>query len=140
MPFEKAPPALDTFRLRESTTIRYSDTDMQGRVSHAVFTVYFETGRAMLLYGGEPLNEPDTDFVLVHGAIDYRREINWPGTVDVGSRISSIGSTSFTVSQALYQNGACVATGESVMVQISIADKTKRPMSDRTRRLLEAMR
>ena len=118
--------------------LRYGDTDRQGHVNNAVFATFLETGRVeTLISGGADLKGPDGAFVLAHLELDFVAEVNWPGEVEIGTRIASIGRSSVQMEQAVFQNGACVARGKSVVV---LTDKTTRrsmPFSDDARAWLE---
>ena len=105
--------------------LRYNDTDRQGHVNNAVFATFFETGRVAFLYDEQlKLSAPGCEFVVARLAIDFRAELYFPGTVDIGSRIIRIGRSSFVVGQAVFKDDICVASAESVGVQMN--DETRR--------------
>ena len=105
--------------------LRYNDTDRQGHVNNAVFATFCETGRVAFLYD-ETLNlaEPACSFVIVRLAIDFRAEVFFPGNVDIGTRVLEIGRSSFVVGQGIFKDALCVATAESVGVQMN--DETRK--------------
>ena len=83
--------------------IRFNDLDGQGHVNNAIFATYFEAGRVEYFRDRAlALVTPDETCVLARMAIDFRAELHYPGTVDVGCRISAVGRTSFTMGQALF--------------------------------------
>ena len=99
--------------------IRYGDTDRQGHVNNAIFNQYFETGRVEFLYDKKlKLLKPEASFVIVSANINYKKEIKWPGTVEIGSGISKIGNSSITIHQVLFQNQIEVASCIAVIVQV----------------------
>ena len=115
---------LDHFPGRTFDKLRYGDTDRQGHVNNAIFATFFETGRVeMLLAGGGDFLEPGQSLVLARLEIDLVSEINWPGTVEVGTRVAKIGRSSMTLEQAVFQNGVLAAKGISVVV---LTDETTR--------------
>ncbi|WP_298286496.1 thioesterase family protein [Acidocella sp.] len=119
-------PALGDFPCQTYDKLRYGDTDRQGHVNNAVFATFLETGRVALLAGsGLGLKHPDFSFVIARLELDYRGEVFWPGTVEIGSGIKSIGNSSASFVQAVYQEGRCVATAVTVIVQMD--NKTRRP-------------
>jgi acyl-CoA thioester hydrolase len=132
---------LSDFPAKTYDKLRYGDTDRQGHVNNAVFATMYETGRVDLLesYGGGLLL-PDVGFVIARICIDYRGEIFWPGTVDIGSAVKAVGNTSITFTQALFQNGACVSTAESVVVQVDNRTRRPAPLSEDVRARLKALR
>lgn len=122
-------PNLDDFPLRATDKIRYADTDRQGHVNNAIFATLLETGRAELLYDQAlPLAEVGSAFVIARLVLDFRSEIVWPGGVLIGTRIASLGRSSIRLEQALFQNGTCVATAETVIVLMDEATRKSRPL------------
>ncbi|WP_374545594.1 acyl-CoA thioesterase [Rhodoblastus sp.] len=133
-----AEPVLSDFPFHAREKLRYGDTDRQGHVNNAVFATFLETGRVeMLINGGADLMGPDGAFVLARLLLDYRREVNWPGEVEIGTRVLSIGRSSLRLAQAVFQDGACVASGESVVVLTDVTTRRSKPFSDEARAYLE---
>ncbi|MBX9667414.1 MAG: acyl-CoA thioesterase [Candidatus Obscuribacterales bacterium] len=123
-----------------SVTIRYGDTDRQGHVNNAVYSTFFESGRCAFLFDGERcVGGPDKSFVIVKLSLDYLAEINFPGIVEVGSRILKTGTSSFTVAQAIFKDGKCCSTSESVIVQIDDGSKKASSMNDELLRFLKTL-
>jgi acyl-CoA thioester hydrolase len=132
--------ALEDFPARTYDKLRYGDTDRQGHINNAVFATLFETGRVAVFHEGpEPLLEPGFSFVIARIAIDYRAELFWPGRVEIGSAVKSVGRSSVIFTQALFQNGVCTATAESVVVQVDGKTRKSAPLGDETRRRLLAL-
>lgn len=120
-----APDPLDAYPLRAFEKLRYADTDRQGHVNNAVFATMLETGRVELLYApDEPLADAGCAFVVASLHLDFLGEITWPGRVEIGTRIARIGTSSFTVDQGLFQHERCVATAQTVIVQMN--EETRR--------------
>lgn len=118
------PTAREQYRVWTKDIARYSDTDRQGHLNNAVFSTYFESGRvAFLMNRSDPLAPPGHSFVIVRLAIDFRREMHWGGAVEIGSTIAGIGRSSLTVRQAIFQDGTCTATAESVIVLMDNATR-----------------
>jgi acyl-CoA thioester hydrolase len=57
--------------------------------------------------------------------INFLVEMHFPGTVDVGSRILSMGKSSVMMGHAIFQNEKCHAISDSVLVLIDT--KTRKP-------------
>lgn len=126
------PPATEraSYRIWTYDKLRYSDTDRQGHVNNAVFATFFETGRVAFLYDRDlALATPGCEFVVAHLAIDFRAELHFPGTVDIGTRVLRIGRSSFTVGQGVFKDDLCVATAESVAVQMNRESRRSQPLS-----------
>lgn len=125
-----APPRLEDFPLRSFDKLRYGDTDRQGHVNNAIFATLLETGRVEMAYhGSTPLMDPGCAFVIARLALDYIGEILWPGRVDIGTRLKSVGRSSLTLEQALFQDDRLVARAESVLVQVDESTRKSKPLS-----------
>jgi len=123
-------PSLADYPIRTSDKIRYADTDRQGHVNNAVFATFIETARAEIIYDrAAPLVEPGTSFVIARLALDFRAEINWPGTVWIGTRVAQIGRSSFRLEHGLFQDERCAATAEVVIVHFDDATRKSRVLS-----------
>jgi acyl-CoA thioester hydrolase len=132
-------PPLAAFPHQASDTIRYGDTDRQGHVNNAVFASFLETGRVGLLYDpAAPLAAPGAEFVIARLGLDFLGEIHWPGTIAIGTAVLRIGTSSVTLTQALYQGDRCVATAETVIVQIDMTTRASRPLEAASRERLAA--
>lgn len=121
-------PTLAQFPSRAFDKLRYADTDRQGHVNNSVFSTALETGRVELLYAPDTgIVETGKSFVIARLELDFRGELTWPGEVAIGTRVESVGRTSFTLSQALFQRERCVALASTVIVQVD--DATRRATS-----------
>lgn len=131
-------PVLADFGSFSHEKLRYQDTDRQAHVNNAVFSTFLETGRVeFLLNSGSDLVGLEGAFVLAHLSIDFRKEVYWPGEVQIGTRILSLGRSSLRFSQAIFQNGECAATAESIVVLIDVTSRRSKPFSDEARAFLE---
>ncbi|NDW04256.1 acyl-CoA thioesterase [Jiella pacifica] len=132
-------PTLDDFAFKTRDKLRYGDTDRLGHVNNAVFSTFFETGRVELLHVGEAPPPPGTAFVLARIAIDYRREVNWPGEVVIGTGVEKIGRSSIRLRQALFYNERLCAIAETVIVLMDEASRRSTPLPDEMRERLSAL-
>jgi acyl-CoA thioester hydrolase len=120
--------------------LRYSDTDQQGHVNNASFATFCETGRTAFLYDPvNPLAPEGCNFVIARLLLDFRGEILWPGGVDIGTGVRSIGKSSFTLGQGLYVAERCVATAETVIVLTDAKTRRSTPLPDVVRFKLSTM-
>jgi len=132
---------LGDFPLQSSDKLRYGDTDRQGHVNNAVFSTFLETGRVAALYNPEaPLADPGCAFVIARLTIDFLAEIRWPGDVHVGTKVASVGRSSMQLEQAIFQDGKCVATSQSVIVQMDEATRKSKALSENCVLQLESWR
>lgn len=129
-----------TFPIWAQDKLRYGDTDRQGHVNNAVFSTFFETGRvSLLLDPTEPIIPPGCSFVIARITIDYRREVHWPGLIDIGSGVLTLGRSSFTVGQGAFKGEECVATAESVLVMMDLATGKPTPLTEKLRQRLSRL-
>jgi acyl-CoA thioester hydrolase len=132
-------PLLEHYSHVSSEKLRYGDTDRQGHVNNAVFVTFLESGRVDILLNGETdLCGPDGAFVLARLVLDYRKEMNWPGEIEIGTNVVSIGRSSVRMAQALFQNGDCVATAETIAVLTDVTTRRSKPFSDEARAFLQS--
>jgi acyl-CoA thioester hydrolase len=124
-------PTLEQFSSRAFDKLRYADTDRQGHVNNSVFSTALETGRVELLYApGAGIVETGKSFVIAHLELDFRGELTWPGEVAIGTNVESVGRTSFTLAQALFQREQCVAVARTVIVQVDDAARRATALSE----------
>jgi acyl-CoA thioester hydrolase len=118
--------------------VRMGDTDRQGHVNNAVFATFAETGRIEFMRDDMlALDRDKIGFVVARIEIDFRSELHWPGTVDIGTRLVSVGRTSWRMEHGMFAGGRCVATAVSVMVTIDRATRKPTPLPDMLRTWLE---
>ncbi len=129
-----------TYALFTPVTIRFCDTDKLGHVNNVSIASYIEAGRCDLFYHllKEAGAAPEIDFVLARAAIDFRREIFYPGTVEVGSRFVKLGNRSITSGYGVFVGDACVASAECVNVFFDMKARASVTPSGALRELLEA--
>lgn len=107
----------ETFKLFTPVTIRFCDTDMMGHVNNTSIAEFIEAARCELLYKLiEQSQDTDIDFVLARLVVDFKREIKYPGTVEVGSRLIRIGNRSMVSGYGVFVGDDCRATAECVNV------------------------
>lgn len=122
-----------------SDTVRYGDTDLNGHVNNAAFLTYMETARTLfLLNPAEPVLPRSQGLAIVRLVMDFRAEMHWGSSVEVGIAVPRIGRTSFTMAQALFQHGNCVATAECVLVAMDLVARKATPIAGRLEAVLRA--
>jgi acyl-CoA thioester hydrolase len=106
-----------SYRAFTRIPIRFADQDMLGHVNNAAIAVYFEHARCEHLIPRLVSPEaPHLNIVLARIVIDYVREIRYPGVVDVGVRITKMGTKSFVISAAAFVGDTCSAIADATIV------------------------
>lgn len=110
-------------------TLRFADTDRNGHITSSVFAICCQSGRLALLSDpARGVTPPASQFVLARLVLDYRREMHWPGSVEIATRVEHIGRSSIILAQALFQDDRCAATAQSVAVLMDAASRRSLPI------------
>lgn len=127
----KSVPKLDDYPYRLADNVRYGDLDPNHHVNNASYSVYFETGRVSLIRDPQFGLMPDgLSWVLAHLAIDFKAEVHWPGTIELGLAVTRFGRTSVTYDQVVFHNGQCAAQALSVTVLVDRLSRKPTPLTD----------
>ncbi|WP_156256998.1 acyl-CoA thioesterase [Sandarakinorhabdus oryzae] len=121
---------------------RFADMDVNGHLNNVAFARLFEETRVRFNRAGPAApaaGERRSNFVVAHVAIDYLAEGNYPAPVTIGYAIAHIGNSSFTVAMAAFQEGACIALCDSILVHRDPATGPA-PIPSALRERLEAHR
>ncbi len=97
---------------------RFQDIDPNRHLNNVAFASLFENARVRLNRELRPWNDrPKNERSMVAAVtINYLREGQYPDDVEVSSGVSKIGTSSYVIAQAMFQNGLCIATCDSVIV------------------------
>lgn len=128
---------LEDFPFQAFDKVRYADTDRQGHVNNAVFSTFLETGRVEFLYAPQnPLTAENASFVIANINLNLVAEARWPGNIDIGTGVTKVGNSSLSLYQSLFQDGRCVATAETVIVQMDESTRRSSPLEEKTKAFL----
>jgi acyl-CoA thioester hydrolase len=126
-----AAPRPDHYPYRLTDNVRFADLDPNGHVNNAVYATYFETGRVTLVKDRSfGLVSKGLAWMLVRLDIHFRAELHWPGTVELGLGVVRLGRTSTTFQQAVFSEGRCVASAQSITVLIDEQTRRPTPLTD----------
>ena len=122
---------LDDFPFRLSDNVRFGDLDPNWHVNNAVFATYFESGRVTLMKNPDNgLMPQGLTWIMVRLDIQFRAELRWPGTFEVGLGVARLGRTSVTFEQVVFSDSRCVASALAVNVLIDEATRRPTPLTD----------
>jgi len=128
-----------TFRRWTKVTLRFSDQDSLGHINNVAYAAYVEQARVALIDAlmRSRGKGAGIDYILANVEINYRREMHFPGVVDIGGRLLKIGTKSVTSGYGLFKDGVNVATATSVNVFFDPSTKKTVPIPDALRKILE---
>ena len=111
---------LEDYPLNTFDKVRFGDNDKQGHVNSAVFSTFCETGRTDILFNPNlSVAAEGCTFVIANINLSFIAEINWPGTVDIGTGLIKINNSSVLIGQSLFQNGKLCAISETILVHVT---------------------
>jgi acyl-CoA thioester hydrolase len=110
---------LGNYPVRLELVSRFGDTDQQKHVNNVAVAAYYQEGRTELNRDVERTGyrrPAGSRSLVARLEIDYFGEIPYPGTVTIGIGISRIGTTSYTLGMAMFQQGQCMGLAATVLV------------------------
>ena len=115
------PNDLALFPVVISLPVQWGEQDLFGHVNNTVYFRWFESARIAYLDRigfSQLMASAQLGPILAAISCNYRRQLTFPDTVDIGSRITRIGRTSMTMAHAIRSRAqeAIVADGESTIV------------------------
>lgn len=116
----------------------YSDMDPNRHLNNSAFGRLFEEGRADLHHRVMDISAANGQILLLATiTIEFLREGRYPGSVEVASAVLRVGGSSYVLAQAAFQDGACVALADCVMVKASRDGPV--PLTETERELLAGL-
>ncbi len=118
-----------SYPFRTLLQTRYADLDVNVHINNVAIATLFEEGRVRLLSEGRA--DPGLRqfaAVVVSANFTYLREGVYGVDVEMACGIAKIGTSSWTIHGAAFQNGVAIATCDSVGVYVK--DGAAAPMSD----------
>ena len=95
----------DGFRFFTPTPTRWGDCDMFGHVNNVQFVRYYESGRLDYFHRLLDLKsgpEVDNSLIIADIHVTFLRQIHHPRDLQVGSRISRLGNSSFDFEAGIF--------------------------------------
>ena len=112
----------------ERIAIRWGDMDAMGHVNNTVYFRYMEQARIGWFDALVPAAEAwkDTGIVIANASCNFKRALNYPGTVEVSLSIEPPGGSSVGTVYELKMDGTLYADGAAVVVFIGM--KSQKPI------------
>ena len=142
---ESANIALSQFPVVVSLPVQWGDEDSFGHVNNTAHIRWFESSRVayiensglrMILTAGKVIGP-----ILASITCNYRRQLNFPDTVKIGSRVSNLGRSSMTIEHAIYSESQkeIAADGHSVIVMFNFEAQRPIRVSQEIREAVEKL-
>ena len=129
--------SFQSYPFRTNDTIRFQDIDRNNHVNNIAFAIYCETGRTNFVDHLFEEFGDKIDFIVARISVDYLAQAYFPGSVEVGTAIYKLGTKSCTLVQAVFCEGECVATSETVWVYFNRKENRSEVIPDDVRNLLQ---
>ena len=124
-----ATPAISDFPHRLTDNLRFADLDINQHVNNAVYSTYFESSRVLIVKDRANGLMPDgVGWVLVRLDIHFRAELHWPGTIEIGLGVETLGRTSVTFFQGVFSQDRCMATARATTVMVGTQSRKPTPL------------
>lgn len=125
--------------------VAWAEMDAFGHVNNTVYLKWFESARIhyfeKLGVATTLASEAKQWPLLAHSAVDYRAPVVYPDTIDIASRITKLGNTSFTMAYRATSRAQSRVVAEGVGVVVMVDPKTgvKQPLADELRARVSAL-
>ena len=117
--------------------VYYHDTDAGGVVYYASYWKFLEEGRTEFCvergFDVGALFSQGIAFVVVHAEADYKAPARYGDSVEIHTRVDSIGNSSIRFSQEIKKGPVLLVAARIVWACVGTEDFKVRPVSDRIR-------
>jgi acyl-CoA thioester hydrolase len=143
-PMDHRHESLSGFPVVITIPVLWGDQDAFGHVNNLVYLRWCETARVEYLDRvglWVPLPPEGVGPILASIRCDYKRPLNYPGTVHVGARVTRIGNSSFQMEHCIVSHdlGAVAAAVDSTLVLLDYRRNQTVPVSAETRKRIGDM-
>jgi acyl-CoA thioester hydrolase len=120
-------------------TVRFSDQDAAGHVNNVAICAYFETGRLTFMRDAGMMDlAPPMRGISAGLEVSFLRESHWPGDVEIGCGVLSVGTSSIRIGSGIFRDNVCIATAEMTVVRLN--GTTPHALDDAARLRLEPLK
>ena len=122
----------------ERIPIRWGDMDAMGHVNNTVYFRYMEQARISWFDRLVPEDDAwqSTGIVIANAACNFKRPLNYPGTIEVRLSVGPLGGSSVPTFYELRMDEALYADGEATVVFIDMEKQKPMRIPERIRSLL----
>ena len=131
--------SLTGFPVVITVPVQWGDQDAFGHVNNLAYLRWCETARVEYLERAGlwvPLPPEGVGPILASIKCDYKRPLNYPGTVEVGARVTTIGNSSFQMEHCIVSRDLDVvaATVDSTLVLLDYSRNQTVPVPAEARK------
>ena len=129
------------YKYWKTIEVRWGDMDSQGHVNNTVYFIYCESARVELIrktgFKGKQSGGTEGP-ALVSTSCDFKRQVVYPATLDVGVRVERLGRRSFEMSYGIFFHGTdqLAATARSINAWVEYAAERAVELPDYFRKAL----
>jgi acyl-CoA thioester hydrolase len=131
---------MDGFRFVHAQEVSFRDLDVFGHVNNAVYLTYLENARIGYLRDVLGIESVEDLLVIVAKVnIDFRTRASLAETLEIGARVSRIGTKSFDLDHEIRgPDGRLVAAATTTLVTFDYRGDTTMPVPDLWRERIES--
>ncbi len=128
-------PAINRTRHVEPITVRWGDMDSMGHVNNAKYFTYCESARMSYFAAVRMQEHRESEShgpALAAATLNFRRQVRYPAELEVATRVSEIGRSSFKMEYEIFHRGTDerVADGTGVIVWTDYAGGRSTPLPE----------
>ena len=99
--------------------LRFADLDRNGHLNNVKFFEFCQESRVSLFRAvGAHDGIDGRAWMIVGLSINFLAQVHWPGDIETGTVVLSLGNTSLKLGQGIFNAHRCVATAEMTMVRV----------------------
>jgi acyl-CoA thioester hydrolase len=127
---EKPQISRDDYAHFYSLPTRWMDNDVYGHVNNALYYGFFDTAINEYLIGAGRLdiNSGPVIAFAAESQCRYLRPLAFPGTIDIGLRVGTLGNSSVRYELAIFKEGESLAAAAGYFVHVFVDRVTQRPV------------
>ena len=134
---------MDDYRFVLTWPVQWGDQDAFGHVNNTVYFRWFESARIAYMdqLGLDDLyRTQQIGPILASIRCNYRRQLHYPDTVQIGARVTRLGRSSIAMEHRIVsvQQGEIVADGDSTLVVYDYRAQKSHPIPSELRQAIEA--
>ncbi|GGE13000.1 hypothetical protein GCM10011529_19220 [Polymorphobacter glacialis] len=127
--------AMEAYPWTVTMETRFADMDVNRHLNNVAITRFFEEARIrfnwQMIAAAKPMPRPH--YLVAHVSVDFLGEGAYPAPVTMTYAVGDIGRTSFRSLMGMFQDGACIALCDSVLVHRGEIGPAPLPAELRTR-------